>query len=278
MLQTVNRSILGSVYKKRPDWSHKGKFGKLLVIGGSRRYSGSPALAALSGIRSGVDLVTVASPRRAADIVATFSPDMITHPLDGDCVGSKHLKELLSLSEEHDAIVIGGGLERRPDTLKTARSIISKSGKPCVIDADAIHSIKGMKRIGHEHVITPHPKEFFLLSKTSPTYDHEQRVVQVSDLSVKMGCTVLLKGSFDVISDGKDNFINTTGNPYMTKGGTGDTLAGICGAILARGSPSLEAACAAAFINGAAGDLAARKYGEGLFASDLINEINHIVK
>ena len=276
MLQTVSRSILAGVYKRRPEWSHKGSFGKLLVIGGSGKYSGSPALSALAAIKSGVDLTTIAAPRRAADIAAAFSPDLITHPLEGSHLARKHLKPLAELAVAHDAVVIGGGLERRPETMRTVADFLSKCEKPCVIDADALHAIKG--KVGHMNVITPHAQEFFMLSGVSPLYDHEERVKQVSDLAGKLACTVLLKGSFDVISNGKDHFINTTGNPCMTKGGTGDTLAGICGAILARGRPALEAACAAAFINGAAGDLAARKYGEGLFASDLVGEISHIVK
>ena len=278
MIQTINQSILAKIFKPRPQWSHKGNFGKLLIIGGSRRYSGSPALAALAAIRSGADLTTIAAPRRVADIAATFSPDLITYPLDGDFIIKKHLKVLLNLSNDHDAVVIGGGMERRPEVLKATEEFLLKNEKPCVIDADAIYTVKKIRKLKPNNILTPHAHEFFELTQTDPTYGHEARIKQTCDLALKKSCTVLLKGSFDVISNGKESFINTTGNPHMTKGGTGDTLAGICGALLARGVEPLDAASAAAFINGAAGDLASRKFGEGLTATGLIDEINHIVK
>ena len=278
MLQTVDSSVLGKVYKRRGDWSHKGNFGKLLIIGGSKRYSGSPALAALAAIRSGVDLTTILAPRRAADIAASFSPDLITHPLDGDYFVKKHVKTALNMAGEHDAVVIGGGLERKPEILSAIESFLKDNDKPCVIDADAIYAVKKMKKLRENHIITPHPHEFFELMQKDPVYDHEERVRQAGDLALKKSCTILLKGAFDVITDGKINFVNTTGNPHMTKGGTGDTLAGICGSLLARGANTIDAGCAAAFINGVAGDLASRKFGEGLMASHLIEEINHIVK
>ena len=278
MIQTINRTILAKIYKNRPQWSHKGNYGNLLIIGGSKKYSGSPTFAALAAIKSGVDLTTIVAPKRAADIAASFSPDLITEPLDGDYINRKHLKTLLALSKEHDAVVIGGGLEKRAETMKTVEDFLTKNEKPCVIDADAISAIVKMKRLKPNHVLTPHAHEFYEVTKTDPVYDHEERVKQASDLAVKKNCVVLLKGSFDIITNGKNSFINTTGNPFMTKGGTGDTLAGICGAILARGNEPIDAGCGAAFINGAAGDLAARKYGESLLASNIVDEISHIVK
>ena len=108
----ISKSILKKVYKKRPKSVHKGNFGSLLIVGGSRLYSGSPGFAAMAAYRSGVDLVTIAAPERAANIVAKWTPDMITHPLKGDFVKSSHVKELLKLAEGKDAVVIGGGLGR----------------------------------------------------------------------------------------------------------------------------------------------------------------------
>jgi NAD(P)H-hydrate epimerase len=277
MLQPVNRAILAKMYKRRPQWSHKGNFGRVLVIGGSKKYSGSPAFNALAAIRAGADLVTVLAPRRAADIIATFSPDLITQPLAGDYVSGKYMGTMLELAEDHDAVVIGGGLERRPETLKVVAEFIAKNEVPCVIDADALHAIKKL-RLKPSHILTPHSHEFFELTGIDPVYDRDKRVKQVSDFASAKNCTVLLKGSFDIVSDGKDSFINMTGNPYMTKGGTGDTLAGICGAYLARGVKPLDAACAAAYVNGVAGTLAARRFGESLMASDLIEEIPRAIR
>jgi NAD(P)H-hydrate epimerase len=277
-MEIVKQSILKQIYKPRPDWCHKGDFGHLLVIGGSRKYSGSPAFNALAAYRSGVDLVTVAAPRRAADIIASFSPDLITHPLDGDYFDDSHLKEVLELAKSANAVVVGGGLERYKSTLIAVRKFLKKIELPCVIDADAIHAIKKKSIIKRNFVITPHSNEFFVLTGIQPETDIERRVAMVKNVATQLGCVIVLKGHIDVISDGMRTAINKTGNPYMTVGGTGDTLTGICGALLARGVDPFDASCAACFINGMAGDLAARRYDEGLMASDLIDEIPNVLK
>ena len=277
-MEIVKQNILKQIYKPRPEWSHKGDFGHLLVIGGSKKYSGSPAFNALAAYRSGVDLVTVAAPRRAADIVASFSPDLITHPLDGDHFDDSHLKEVLELAKTAKAVAIGSGLEREKSTLAAVRKFLKKINLPCVIDADAIHTVKKKSTIKRNFVLTPHSNEFFALTGLQPEIDVERRVALVKNVATQLGCIILLKGHIDVVSDGIRTAINKTGNPYMTVGGTGDTLTGICGALLARGVDPFDAACAACFINGMAGDLAARKYGEGLMASDLIDEIPNVIK
>lgn len=277
-MEVVKQSILRQIYKPRDDWSHKGNFGHLLVIGGSKKYSGSPAFNALAAYRSGVDLVTVATPKRAADIVATFSPDLITYPLDGDHFDDSHLKEVFGLAKDANAVAIGGGLEREKGTITAVRKFLKKIELPCVIDADAIHAIKKKSMIKRNFVITPHSNEFFVLTGLQPEVDIERRIVLVKNVAAQLSCVIALKGHIDVISDGIRTAINKTGNPYMTVGGTGDTLTGICGALLARGVDPFDAACTACFINGMAGDLAARKYREGLMASDLIDEIPNVLK
>jgi NAD(P)H-hydrate epimerase len=277
-MEIVKQNILKQIYKPRPEWSHKGNFGHLLVVGGSKKYSGSPAFNALAAYRSGVDLVTVAAPKRAADIIASFSPDLITHPLDGDYFDEGHLKEVLELAKNANAVAIGGGLERYNSTMSAVRKFMKKTNLPCVIDADAIHAFKKKVVIKRNFVITPHSNEFFTLTGIKPEEDIERRIDAVKNVANQVGCVMVLKGHVDVISDGMRTAINNTGNPYMTVGGTGDTLTGICGALLARGVTTFEAACAACFINGMAGDLAAKKYGEGLMASDLISEIPNVIK
>lgn len=277
-MEIVKQNILKQIYKPRPDWSHKGDFGHLLVIGGSKKYSGSPAFNAFAAYRSGVDLVTVAAPKRAADIIASFSPDLITHPLDGDYFEEGHLKEVLELAKDAKAVAIGGGLERNKSTMSAVRKFIKKINIPCVIDADAIHALNKKVVIKRNFVITPHSNEFFILTGIRPEQEIERRADIVKNVATQVGCVMVLKGHTDVISDGMRTSVNNTGNPYMTVGGTGDTLTGICGALLARGITPFEAACAACFINGMAGSLAAKKYGEGLMASDLIDEIPNVIK
>jgi len=278
-MEVVTRKIIKKIYGPREKWSYKGNFGKLLVIGGSEKYSGSPAFCALSAYRSGADLVTVAAPRRAADIIASFSPDLITHPLDGKYLDKTHLKEIYELVKGVDAVAIGGGLERDKDTFKAVRKLLEKLRLPCIIDADAIYAIrKKIKVLKRNFVITPHSFEFYALTGIKPEPDTEKRIAIVKNVASHAGCIVVLKGYVDVISDGLRVTVNKTGNPYMTVGGTGDTLTGICGALLARKVDPFDAACAACFINGSAGNLAARKFGEGLVASDIINEIPRVIK
>lgn len=275
----IKKNILRKVYPKRKLWSHKYDFGSLLVIGGSKRYSGSPAFAALAAYRSGVDVVTVAAPRRAADIVATFSPDMITYPLKGDWLSPEHLRELLGLADKASAVAIGCGLERKKETFKTVNHFLERVEIPAVVDADAIHAVAGKKSVmdGKPVVITPHAREFYALTGIEVKDEIEDRVKKVKETASELKTTILLKGSVDVISDGKDVGLNKTGSPQMTVGGTGDVLTGIVGALLARGVGCFDAACAAAYINGMAGELAAKKFGESMMASDLLEEIPKVL-
>jgi len=278
-MKTVDKSLIKKIFKPREKWSHKGDFGSLLVIGGSKRYSGSPTFNALAAYRSGVDLVTIAAPRRAADIIASFSPDLITYPLEGDYLNESHLDDIFLLAQNSDAVAIGGGLERNEETLTTVKKILKGLTLPCVIDADAIHAVAAEKKLLRDNfILTPHSNEFYVLTGIKPVTDIKKRTDMVKKEAPKLGCIILLKGYVDIISDGKQVAINKTGNPFLTVGGTGDTLTGICGALLARKVNPFEAACAACYINGSAGDLAAKKFGEGLMASDLINEIPNVIK
>jgi len=278
--QIVTKQILGKIYGKRPDWSHKGNFGHVLVIGGSRKYSGSPAFAAMAAFRSGSDLVTIAAPERAADIIASFTPDMITEPLKGNYLSNKHLYPILELAKAAVFIVVGGGIERRKETMALVHNLLKNVKLPCVIDADAIHAISHNPAVlsGRPFVLTPHQREFQSLAKQDVGNDLSQRSDVVRLFAQRFRTTVLLKGHVDIISDGERLSHNMTGNPNMTKGGTGDTLAGICGAMLGMKFDPFTASCAAAYINGAAGDVAAKEKGPGLMASDLLDKIPLIIR
>ena len=275
----VNKRILKKIYKKREDWCHKYNFGHLLVIGGSKHYSGSPAFNALAALRSGVDLVTIAAPQRAANIIASFLPDLIAYPLKGDYLNKKHLQELLELTKNKSAVVIGGGLCREKEILKAVIEYLKRIEIPCVIDADAIHAIALNKKVvkGKNWIITPHIYEFYVLSGRKVGTNLKERIKAVKEVASELKTTILLKGHIDVISDGKKVALNRTGSPYMTKGGCGDTLTGICGALLARGVSRFDSACAAAYVNGKAGELATKRYKEGLLATDLIENIPKVI-
>lgn len=279
-MTTIKKSILKKVFKKRAKDAHKYDFGHLLVVGGSKLYSGSPGFNALAAIKTGVDLVTVAAPQRAADIVAGFGPDLITYPLAGDYLAKKHLKELLELAKNKTAVAIGGGLGREKETLNTVKQFLKEINVPVVIDADAIYAVAENKKVIEDKnfIITPHLYEFYVLSgHDAEKKSLAKRMELVKQAAKKFETTILLKANVDIISDGQKVALNKTGNPYMTKGGTGDTLTGICGSFLAQGIDPFTAACAAAYLNGRAGDKAASRLKESLMAIDVIRSISEII-
>lgn len=271
----IKKSILNEVYKRRSKDSQKYDFGHLLIIGGSKLYSGAPALAALAAYRAGVDVVTVASPERPANIIASFSPEIITYPLKGEYLGKEHLKELQDLIKNKNAILIGGGLEKRTETQEAVLRFLSELNIPCVIDAEAIHAVaKDQSVLKKMFVVTPHVHEFYILTGVDlKKKDLNDKIKIVKEYAAKLKTTILLKGAVDIISDGKKIALNKTGNSFMTKGGTGDTLAGILGSLLAQGKDPFIASSAAAYMNGKAGDIAAKEKKQAIIPTDIINSI-----
>jgi len=267
---------ISDIYGKRAAWSKKGDFGKLLVVGGSKDYSGSPVFNALAAYRAGCDLVKIAAPEKAAKIAKGYKPDMIAFPLSGDYLSEEHVPKIMKMQQACDAMVIGGGLTRNKPVLEAVSMILKKTKKPTVVDADALHVVKA--RLNKNFLLTPHTHEFCVLGGKKLKTDVKERASETKKMALKLSCTVLLKGHIDVVSDGKNIHLNKTGSVYMTKGGFGDTLAGICGALLARGLPAYDAACIAAKINGLAGSLAAEKRRDGVLASDLIDEIPNVIR
>jgi len=279
----ITKDILKNIYKKRPAEVSKYDYGLLLVIGGSKFYSGSPALSALAAFKSGVDMVQIIAPERSADIIASFSPNLATYPLKGDYLSKDHLSTLIGMTESATivsnnkiAVVIGGGLGRMKETQEVIRNYLSKIKIPVVIDADAIHAICDYPEIirNKPFLITPHGYEFYLLTKKEiRKLSPERRTKMVKEEAEKLGTTILFKSNIDIISDGKEVALNQTGSNYLSVGGTGDALAGIAGSLLAQGFDTFVAAQSAAFINGKAGEIAAKDKKESLLATDLIEAI-----
>jgi len=283
----VTKDILKDIYKERPKDSKKYDFGLLIVIGGSDFYSGSPALSALAAFKSGVDMVRIIAPKRAADIIASFSPNLAAYPLEGNWLERKHLATLISMTESakavsygKTAVVIGGGMGRSKDTQDAILEYLQEVSVPVVIDADAINALRKKPEIisGKPFLITPHTYEFFVLTgKEVYKLSDEEKIKAVQEEAARLQTTILLKGAIDIISDGKEVALNKTGTPLMIVGGTGDTLAGVAGALVARGIDPFTAAQAAAFINGLAGELAGKKLGESMTATDLIEKIPNVL-
>jgi len=268
----------------RPPHAKKGDFGRVLVIGGGPDYSGAPALSALAALRAGADLAVVAAPKSVASVIRSFSPNLIVRALSSDKLVPGDVPFLLRLTERSTCVVIGPGLGTDPETSEAVRAFLraAKSTVPLVIDADAIKAIaKGSVDLsGAKAVVTPHAGELKLLSgrEVPPPTDLGARMDFVKQVASELGITVLLKAHEDVISDGGRVKVNITGNPAMTVGGTGDVLAGIVAALLSQGLGLFEAACLGAFINGAAGDLAARELGYHITATDVIERIPAVLR
>jgi len=285
----IKKSILKDLFPLREKGKYRRKydFGLVLVIGGGEFYTGSPALSAMAAFQAGCDMTIVFSPKRAADIVASFSPDLAAFPLEGDHLEEKHLPTLLAQTEAakavsrgNVAVVIGGGAGRSEETQKTIFDYLSQIDIPAVIDASAIHAIGERPEMikGKPFLITPHTFEFFVLTKREIyQLSYEEKVKAVQEEAARLETTIFLKEKPDIISDGKEVALNRSGSPYMSVGGTGDVLAGVCGALLSRGISPFLAAQAAAYINGRAGEKAAEKFKEGLLATSVISEIASVL-
>ncbi|MFH2019830.1 MAG: NAD(P)H-hydrate dehydratase [archaeon] len=251
---------------------HKGENGKVLVIGGSKDYVGAPALAAIAALRTGIDIATVCAPEKVAWAINCYTPDLITKKVLGDEFNLTHTKEIISFSERFDVIVIGNGIGLNKDfVLKLLREI----KKPFVIDADAIKVIP--LDVAANSILTPHANEFEMLytntTKKSP-FSKDNMDQNIKNILPYIGSNViLLKGQIDKIFSKSKNYNNKTGNNSMTKGGTGDILAGICAGYLAQGVDIFEAATQAAYINGKLGEYMYKYKGYGYTAYDMVQEL-----
>lgn len=261
--------------------AHKGDFGRLLVIGGSKVYSGAPALVSLAALRTGVDVVYTSSPEKTSFAISSFSPNLITIKLKGKHVNLNNLDTLSPYIKNVDAVVIGPGIGLHEETVDFVESCIidvEKTGIPLLLDADGITAFAKFKRVLRNPVVfTPHANEFKSLSGVNLPIKREERIIEVEKLAKELKAVILLKGETDIISDLKRTKLNYSGNPGMTVGGTGDVLSGIIGGLLAQKNDPFEAAIVGAFVNGAAGDFAAEKLGYHMLATDLLEWIPHVL-
>lgn len=267
---------------KRDPWSHKGDFGKVLVIGGSTKFSGAPALAALSSLRSGADLAIVAAPEVVASEIRSFSPDLIVDPYPGKFFKKKVAKSLAEDIQQFDSVILGPGLGRKEPIFEAvewmSEKILEQHTK-LLVDADALKALGERGIPQGKIVLTPHAGEFRKLFGETPPKELEKRGQMVKKHANQGEFTVLLKGHVDTISDGQKIKLNNTGNAGMTVGGTGDVLSGIVGALLARGLSCFHAASCGAFLCGMAGDKTLEELGvEGLTASEIVQKIPEAFK
>ena len=261
----------------RGNEGHKGTYGRALVVAGSRGMSGAACLAGVAALRGGAGLVTVAVPASVAAIVAGCEPSYMTVALPEDesgKLGAEAMAPLMTLCGKATAVACGPGWGLSDGTQHVIAHLYAQVAVPMVIDADGLNALAQLETwpaAAAERLITPHPGEFARLCRTDTATVQRRREELAVEFAKSHGVVVLLKGHRTVITDGERMAINTTGNPGMSTGGTGDVLTGLIVALLAQGLSAFDAAQLGAHIHGLAGDLAAEHLSQlGLIASDLL--------
>jgi NAD(P)H-hydrate epimerase len=267
----------------RPLDSNKGTFGRILVVAGSRGMSGAAVLCASAALRSGAGLVRLAVPEGILPIVATCNPCYTTAPLPQDAHGrlsTAALTELLELVHQNSVAAIGPGLGQSADLGNMLVTVLEQSTTPLVLDADALNVL--VERLGalRKHhgpiVLTPHPGELARLLGCDIPKVQANREALAAEFARSHGVVVVLKGYGTVVTDGLRVYVNTTGNPGMATGGTGDVLGGLIAALIGQKLETFAAAQLGVYLHGRAGDLAREQMGEvSLIASDLIDFLPH---
>lgn len=279
--KTLTHEDVRNCLPDRDPWGHKGDFGKLLLLCGSRGFTGAAYLAAMGALRSGAGLVYLGVPESIYAIEAVKLNEPVVFPLpDQDGMLSHHaIPEILDRLPDMDAVLIGPGMGRSEGTFAVTKAVLEHASCPVVVDADGINVLATHKDILRGRtaptILTPHDGEFRRLGGVVS----EERMASAASLARELGVIVLLKGHRTCVTDGKTHYLNTTGNPGMAVGGSGDVLAGIITALLGQGIAPLEAAACGAWLHGAAGDICAAEIGQyGMLPTDMLNTLPRLLK
>ncbi len=284
-LELLTRERMRELVPVRAADSHKGDFGRVLVVAGSLGRTGAAHLAALGALKSGAGLLTVATPRSCLPIVAAMAPEYMTEPLEETAAGTVDFAALERVLEmQADVIAVGPGLGQTTSTAAFVQGLVERAGVPLVLDADALNAFAGeperlMGRDGVDVIITPHPGEMARLLNTSVEVVQNDRLNHARDFASAHRVHVVLKGHRTIVAgpDGRA-FVNLTGNAGMATGGTGDLLTGMIAAWFAQ-LLDAEAACKlAVYLHGSAGDLAEADEGDvALVATDVAARLGDAV-
>ena len=284
-IELLTREDVRSLLEPRAADSHKGEFGRVLVVAGSRGKTGAAHLAGMAALRAGAGLVSVATPASCLPIVASLSAELMTEPLDesadGQVVGAA-IERILAMAR--DVIACGPGLGRGKGAGELVRALLDRVEAPLVLDADALTVLADdpgrlIGRDGRDIIITPHPGEMARLVGGSAEEVQANRIDVACDFATTHRLYVVLKGHRTIIATPEGRvFINPTGNAGMATGGTGDVLTGMVASFLAQ-LLDAEAACRlAVFLHGMAGDLAVERHGEvAMTAGDVLAHIGSAI-
>lgn len=275
-----HQQVLDILPDRRAD-AHKGDFGKILLLCGSRGYTGAAALAAMGALRSGAGLVYLGVPESIYAIEATKLNEAIVFPLpDADGMLSVDaLPKILELLPNMDAVLFGPGWGKSEGNFLIAKKILESYEKPVVADADGINILAKHMDIVRERkapiILTPHPGEFSRMGGNLEA----QRQAAAEAFAREYGCILLLKGRGTVITDGFCTYLNPTGNPGMAVGGSGDVLSGIIVSLIGQGIDPLTAAACGAWLHGGAGDICAEEIGQyGMLPTDMVKVLPRLMK
>lgn len=272
---------------RRRTAAHKGDLGRVLVIAGSAGMTGAACLCAEAALRVGAGLVTVGCPASINDILEVKLTEVITFPLPETyerTLDTRALALILDLADQADVLAIGPGLSRQPDTAVLVRRLVARAERPMVIDADGLNALADTAALLEgDHaptVLTPHPGEMGRLMEVRPEEVQANRLHFVEAATNRFQSVIILKGACTLIAEqGRPLMVNPTGNPGMASGGTGDVLTGMVAGLMAQGLLPFEAAAAAAYLHGLAGDLAAGQVGEAsLLAGDVLRALPEALK
>jgi NAD(P)H-hydrate epimerase len=258
--------------------SNKGDFGRVLVVAGSRGMSGAAVLCGSAALRGGAGLVTVAVPEDILTIVATGNPCYLTAPFSNDQDGklTNASAKVLKLAEANDVTAVGPGLGRGDPISKLIADLVGHIRSPLVLDADGLNALVNQTDSLKHHpgpiILTPHPGEFARLIGSDVSTVQARRQELAVDFAAKFQVILVLKGHGTIVTDGRQVYQNSTGNPGMATGGTGDVLTGLIAALLGQKLRPFAAAQLGVYLHGLAGDLAQEELGQvALIASDLLS-------
>ena len=279
-MMILNHEAVLTLLPERNVNAHKGDFGKILLLCGSKGFTGAAYLAAMGALRSGAGLVFLGVPESIYAIEAVKLNEAIVFPQpdENGALSEAAIPEILERLPRMDAVLIGPGLGITPGTLAVTKAVLENFFGPVVLDADGITMMAAHKDIVRGRtgttILTPHAGEFARLG-----YPIADRTAAAEAAARDLGCIMLLKGYDTVITDGTTTYINPTGNPGMAVGGSGDVLAGIITALVGQGIKSLEAAAMGAWLHGAAGDLCAMEIGQyGMLPTDMLTRLPRLMK
>ena len=279
-IQVLDHASVLSLLPDRDPWGHKGTFGKIMLLCGSRGYTGAAYLAAMGALRTGAGLTFLGVPESIYEIEAIKLNEPVVFPLPDENGKLSYLSvsEIEKKLPQMDAVLIGCGLGQSRGTLAVVKTVLEQAACPVVVDADGITLLKEHKDVlrgrAYPTILTPHEGEFLRFGGTIG----EDRMASAAYFSREWNCILLLKGHRTCITDGMTGYINETGNPGMAVGGSGDILAGMTVSLLGQGLNPLEAAACAAWLHGAAGDLCAEEIGQyGMLPSDLLTVLPRLL-